>query len=580
MCRKKVTNRERAEQEADRIEGIIIKTLQAGKNFRVEAGAGSGKTYSLINVIDWIQKNKWEYYQKRKQNVICITYTNAAVEVISKRLKDESFIIPSTIHSFAWNAIKQYQSFLLGIVKKNESYYPKEGKIEDVKEVQYALGHRYIENDILYLYHDDVIALFSELLDNKKFRTIFASKYPLILIDEYQDSFKRIIDKFLLYFIIPNYGCQFGFFGDSWQTIYQSQDACGLIENENIVEIKKGVNFRSAPVIVNMLNKIRYDLPQISAIDDMDGEAIVITCNDYKGERRTDRNFKGDLPIEILRERINHLNDIFKKQLHECETNKTLMITHKVLATQQGYEILLDELGDKLKDKEDPVLLFFMNTVEPIYNALLNSDMVLLFETLGVKQYPITKRAQKRQWQQFMIDMAECRNKAACDVLKMTVQSGLVPIPNEIENVLFYYANKPNELYKKRTIKEFLEIPYNQFLSAINFLYPESEFSTEHGVKGEEYDNVIFSITRGWTHYQFEKYMPMILDQIPEDQVASFIRNRNLFYVCCSRPRKRLIIFVSIYVDTKFEKFLKYLVGEKNYYTYSDFIKKINANNY
>ncbi|MCH5315618.1 MAG: AAA family ATPase [Eubacterium sp.] len=573
MCRK-TTNRERAEQEADRIEGIIIQTLQAGKNFRVEAGAGSGKTYSLINVIDWIQKNKWAYYQKRRQNVICITYTNAAVEVISKRLKDESFIIPSTIHSFAWNAIKQYQSFLLSIVKKNESYYPQEGKIEDVKEVQYALGHRYIENDILYLYHDDVIALFSELLDNKKFRTIFTSKYPLILIDEYQDSFKRIIDKFLLYFIIPNYGCQFGFFGDSWQTIYQSQDACGLIEHENIVEIKKGVNFRSAPAIVNMLNKIRYDLPQISAIDDMDGEAIVVTCNDYKGERRTDRYFKGDLPIEILRGRINNLNDIFKKQLQECETNKTLMITHKVLATQQGYEILLDELGDKLKDKEDPVLLFFMNTVEPIYNALLNSDMVLLFETLGVKQYPITKRAQKRQWQQFMIDMTECRSKAAYDVLKMTVQSGLVPIPNEIENVLLNYANKPNELYKKRTIKEFLEIPYNQFLSAINFLYPESEFSTEHGVKGEEYDNVIFSITRGWTHYQFEKYMPMIFDQIPEDQMASFIRNRNLFYVCCSRPRKRLIIFVSIYVDTKFENFLKYLVGEKNYYTYSDFIKK------
>jgi DNA helicase-2/ATP-dependent DNA helicase PcrA len=46
------------------------------------------------------------------------------------------------------------------------------------------------------------------------------------------------------------------------------------------------------------------------------------------------------------------------------------MITHKVLATQQGYEKLLDILNDGLRDKEDPFLLFFMETVEPIYHSL------------------------------------------------------------------------------------------------------------------------------------------------------------------------------------------------------------------
>ena len=40
-----------------------------------------------------------------------------------------------------------------------------------------------------YLYHDDVLKLFCMLLDNAKFRHIFADKYPLILIDEYQDSY-------------------------------------------------------------------------------------------------------------------------------------------------------------------------------------------------------------------------------------------------------------------------------------------------------------------------------------------------------------------------------------------------------
>ena len=40
------------------------------------------------------------------------------------------------------------------------------------------------------------------MLDEAKFRRIFASKYPLILIDEYQDSFKIIIDKFKDYIFV------------------------------------------------------------------------------------------------------------------------------------------------------------------------------------------------------------------------------------------------------------------------------------------------------------------------------------------------------------------------------------------
>ena len=41
-----------------------------------------------------------------------------------------------------------------------------------------------------------------------------------------------------------------------------------------------------------------------------------------------------------------------------------------------------------------------------------------------------------------------------------------------------------------------LDLDYSQFQAAIEFLYPEAEFSTEHGVKGEEYDNVVFVISK------------------------------------------------------------------------------------
>lgn len=73
------------------------------------------------------------------------------------------------------------------------------------------------------------------------------------------------------------------------------------------------------------------------------------------------------------------------------------------------------------------------------------------------------------------------------------------------------YHNAPGTIYSSNTsIQAFLELDYTQFISAIEFLYPEALFSTEHGVKGEEYDNVIFVISRGWNMYQFETYAPMI----------------------------------------------------------------------
>ena len=202
MCKEnKKTNYDLAKAEADKVDEQIISALQAGNSFRVEAGAGSGKTYSLIKAIEWLQENKRVEYSRKKQTVASITYTNAAVDVISERLSKDSFIFPSTIHSFAWNAIKQYQSFLIDIVTSDPDFLPDEGDIFKVVEVSYTLGHRYKENGIQYLYHDDVLKLFCFLLDNPKFRRVFADKYPLILIDEYQDSYKPIIDRFVSFFI-------------------------------------------------------------------------------------------------------------------------------------------------------------------------------------------------------------------------------------------------------------------------------------------------------------------------------------------------------------------------------------------
>ena len=567
-----------AKAEADKIDAQIIETLKSGHSFRVEAGAGSGKTYSLNRIIEWVQANKWSDYSRKKQNVVCITYTNAAVDVIAERLAKDSFILPSTIHSFAWNAIKQYQSVLIDVVTTNPDFLPDEGDFNKVTEVSYTLGHRYKENGIQYLYHDDVLKLFCLLLDNAKFRRVFADKYPLILIDEYQDSYKPIIDRFVDYFIAKSIGPQFGFFGDAWQTIYQSNKACGAIEHDNIDVIKKSSNFRSAPRIVQFLNDIRPDLPQKSAMDGFDGEVAVITCEDYNGARRTDRNFKGELPPDVLKSRLDEIEAKIKQDTPNGESLKILMITHKVLATQQGYEQLLDVLGDGLRNKEDPFLLFFMNTVEPIYKALCTSNTQLLFDTLDIKRYPITKKSEKVKWQKLREQLVETRTQKAINVLELVYQTGLIPIPPKLDGYYRLYHDAPETIYiAEVTIRSFLVLEYTQFLAAIDFLYPEAVFSTEHGVKGEEYDNVVFVVSKGWNQYQFEAYAPMITGHspVPRGKETSFERNRNLFYVCCSRPKKRLFFFVTVPVEPVFKTFLTDLIGEDNIYTYSQFLKTI-----
>lgn len=197
-------------EQADAIDNRIIDVLKSGNSFIVEAGAGSGKTYSLLKVIDWLEQNKCKELKSKKKKIACITYTNAAVNVILERLSGDSSIAPSTIHSFAWDSINQFQQTIIKYVNEL-GLLPKDSTIDQVTNVAYMLGSKYIDNGTLYLFHDDVIKLFAKFLDNEKFRRLLSLRYPIVLIDEYQDSFKILTDKFIEHFVEGSKTIQFGF---------------------------------------------------------------------------------------------------------------------------------------------------------------------------------------------------------------------------------------------------------------------------------------------------------------------------------------------------------------------------------
>ena len=276
------------------------------------------------------------------------------------------------------------------------------------------------------------------------------------------------------------------------------------------------------------------------------------------------------MPVDELKKRINILENF----LYTSGTSKTLMITHRILSEQQGYEDILRSIGDKFKEKDEDILLFVSEIAEPLYTALNNKDMKLLFQVLGVKHYPINKKSEKQQWLDLCSKLSLARNGKIIDVMSCIIESKLVPVPDKIQIYYKQYKVGSDIDYLKTTLKTYLNIKYSQFIAAVDFFLPESQYSTSHGVKGEEYDNVIFVIGKGWNNYQFDKFMPMSNTRILPEYKEAFIRNRNLFYVCCSRPKNKLLIFVSLKVDNSFEEYLINLVGNENYYSFSEFIKK------
>ena len=58
----------------------IFQLIDQGRNFLLSGGAGSGKTYSLVSVINQA------IFENPTAQIACMTYTNAAVKEIEERV--------------------------------------------------------------------------------------------------------------------------------------------------------------------------------------------------------------------------------------------------------------------------------------------------------------------------------------------------------------------------------------------------------------------------------------------------------------------------------------------------------------
>jgi DNA helicase II / ATP-dependent DNA helicase PcrA len=546
------TNLNPAEKASEEALAGIRDCLNKGNSFLLEAGAGAGKTYSLIETLKYLILNRGDYLLKNNQKIACITYTNVAADEIISRTDSHPAIYSSTIHAFCWSLIHDFQPFLRQRLEAIDAWSEKIAEAGGIKSqrVIYDLGYRKITDEEITLHHDDVLSLIVELLKEKKFKSIFSKRYPIIFVDEYQDTELAFVEALKAAFLDTHIGVVIGFFGDHWQKIYGS--GCGTIEHPNLVKIDKKANFRSASIIVNALNRIRTDLPQHVRDPNSLGTVSVFHTNNWQGQRLTGNHWSGDLPSDASNIYLKNIRAHLENEGWDFspEKAKILMLTHNALAAQQGYKNLANVFpyNDSFIKKGDPHISFFAETLEPVCKAYENKKFGEMFSLLGRRTPILSSLATKESWVKDMDALVELRKSGTVgDIINHLLHAKRPRFPEGIENKERKLNEwiKSEEAEENRTLselKKFKEISYSEVMALVNFLNDSTPFNTKHGVKGAEFENVLVVFGRGWNQYNFGQFLEWSGSGIPAGKNDSYERNRNLFYVACSRPKKRLCL--------------------------------------
>lgn len=106
------TKREYVEEERNVLNNLFS-NIENNKSTIMNSGAGSGKTYALIQCLKHVVSKYGNSLKNNNQHVICITYTNVAANEIKERLGNTDIIYVSTIHERLWDIIRPYKKELV-----------------------------------------------------------------------------------------------------------------------------------------------------------------------------------------------------------------------------------------------------------------------------------------------------------------------------------------------------------------------------------------------------------------------------------------------------------------------------------
>lgn len=337
----------------------ILQHIQQNHHFLLSGGAGSGKTYSMVQTIRAVL----EGYPGAR--IACMTYTNAAANEIDHRINDTRLTV-STIHDFLWDNIQNYQKELKKAVielskvpesKIKSKDYP--GGLPDDyydnQEESVSIEYKeYVKLSKGKISHDEVLAVAQYLFQHSpRLVDVVKSRYQFIFIDEYQDTHTEVIDILLNIFPRTPKPCHIGFFGDSMQAIYETGvgDINGYMHTEAnpdgiVYEVKKTINRRCPQTVITLANQLRNDgLVQVPLSAEHVG-----TCRFFYADSDDENKLKARLVADGWDFTSNE--------------TKELRLTHNLISAEAGFRTLLEI------HSQDPVM-GYRNRVRDFVNTLM-----------------------------------------------------------------------------------------------------------------------------------------------------------------------------------------------------------------
>lgn len=246
----------------------------------VNAPAGSGKTYRIKSEIrDYTIVNP-------RDKILCITYTNRAANELLNGIDSPNVYI-STIHSYLNEMISPlfnkkeiialyFEVYSDDILKRindpekaesNNKYREKYGDISlsIIKQNVKSISYNETQFNALYyggLSHNDLLSFTYKILERyPKLYNKINRRFRVIIIDEYQDTSPEV---FRIFFTaVKNTAVKLYLYGDKMQQIYKLYDndlnstLASINQDDRII-----INHRSIPAIVDILNKI-YNNPKL-----------------------------------------------------------------------------------------------------------------------------------------------------------------------------------------------------------------------------------------------------------------------------------------------------------------------------
>ena len=323
----------------------VFELIKQGQNFILEGGAGSGKTYSLISIIEKISM------EEPKKSIVCITYTNNAVAEIRSRIINDNLRV-STIHDFIWHVIENFQKeikeCLVELINDDEQILfvaPKEVLGEELISLDYFDGVRVeytewysmniIEQNKVQISHDHVLIVAEKMFSKyKKLSDILKDTANYIFVDEYQDTSPLVVKILLEHLRKSTRDNIVGFFGDSMQAIYDS--GVGNIDSYGLEKIQKIQNRRNPRKVINLANKFRSD------------GLVQIPSSDVAAPNMNNGNVIEGTVKFIYGDGITHLEDLRNSELFKelefdiPQKTKELRLTHKLNAEMAGFSKLFE----------------------------------------------------------------------------------------------------------------------------------------------------------------------------------------------------------------------------------------------